>query len=39
MLSANPFEFLDVTLPADGDLRLVLAGAERRKMCFRLGLT
>jgi predicted acetyltransferase len=25
MLPANPFEFLDVTLPADGDLRLVLA--------------
>lgn len=25
MPPANPFEFLDVTVPADGDLRLVLA--------------
>ncbi len=71
---AKPFEFLEVALPADGDLRLVLtectpaesspwgvppysfrmqnpggedlgrirlrvdAGAERKKMCFRLAL-
>jgi len=35
---AKPFEFLDVALPPHGDLRLLLAAAERKKMCFRLWL-
>jgi len=60
MPPAKPFEFLEVGLPADGDLRQRSrrtlerlgapfccgppayppdAGAERRKMCFRVALT